>query len=238
MNSSYIFIKRLHFNLRFFIGKYFSFFYQEWNIYHNDDISFSSFDKILILVPHYDDEILACAPIIYNAIRSGASVSLVYVSDSNLGGLNYKKLENYSLLRKAESIQALHVLDNQNKVNTFYLDIPDQKVSNNINYIVSFLNNVDFNKLYIPFKEDPHLDHSILNCVALKLERQFELFEYFVFFRYIENVREMLISKMPFDIAIKSLSFFKSQVYINFSKELISRRYNDQYCTFFRNVKM
>lgn len=76
--------------------------------------------RLLILVPHYDDEVLGCYNLLRNCVNK--EFDLLYVTDSS-----GHKVKHYdSLTRRIESDKALAGISSVRQ--KIYLDIPDQEV--------------------------------------------------------------------------------------------------------------
>lgn len=93
-------------------------------------------DRVLIVAPHPDDEILACGGIIQKCVLNNIKVFVMYITDgenNKLSLLSLKELWKKALpnrfislgeIRKRESINACKILGLK-KENLFFLDYPD-----------------------------------------------------------------------------------------------------------------
>ena len=76
----------------------------------------------MLIAPHPDDEALACSVILQRAVRAGAAIRIVYVTDGDDNPWPQRALERkwrlsasdrkrWGKLRRAEALAALRVLD-------------------------------------------------------------------------------------------------------------------------------
>jgi LmbE family N-acetylglucosaminyl deacetylase len=99
----------------------------------------STFDirsRLMLIAPHPDDEALACSVILQQAVRAGAAIRIVYVTDGDNNPWPQRALERrwslspldrkrWGKLRRAEALAALHVLGIR-PANVQFLALPDQ----------------------------------------------------------------------------------------------------------------
>jgi LmbE family N-acetylglucosaminyl deacetylase len=90
----------------------------------------------MLIAPHPDDEALACSVILQQAVRAGAAIRIVYVTDGDDNPWPQRALERrwrlrasdrkrWGKLRRAEALAALRVLD-IGPANIQFLALPDQ----------------------------------------------------------------------------------------------------------------
>jgi len=90
----------------------------------------------MLIAPHPDDEALACSVILQQAVRAGAAIRIVYVTDGDDNPWPQRVLEKrwrlsasdrkrWGKLRRKEALAALHVLD-INPADVQFLALPDQ----------------------------------------------------------------------------------------------------------------
>ena len=99
----------------------------------------STFDirsRLMLIAPHPDDEALACSVILQQAVRVGAAIRIVYVTDGDDNPWPQRALERrwrlspsdrkrWGKLRRAEALAALRVLDIR-PADVQFLALPDQ----------------------------------------------------------------------------------------------------------------
>ena len=90
----------------------------------------------MLIAPHPDDEALACSVILQQAVRAGAAIRIVYVTDGDDNPWPQRALERrwslspsdrkrWGKLRRAEALAALRVLDIR-PADVQFLALPDQ----------------------------------------------------------------------------------------------------------------
>ncbi len=103
----------------------------------------STFDirsRLMLIAPHPDDEALACSVILQQAVRAGAAIRIVYVTDGDNNSWPQRALERrwslspsdrkrWGKLRRAEALAALRVLGIR-PADVQFLGLPDQGVTN------------------------------------------------------------------------------------------------------------
>src|SRR5947208_3185792 len=99
----------------------------------------STFDirsRLMLIAPHPDDEALACSVILQQAVRTGAAIRIVYVTDGDDNpwpqraferkwSLSPSDQKRWGKLRRAEALAALRVL-NIRPADVQFLALPDQ----------------------------------------------------------------------------------------------------------------
>ena len=101
--------------------------------------AFTSGSRLLLFAPHPDDESLACSILLQRAVRAGAAVRVVYVTDGDDNPwpqrvlerkwrLNANDRRRWGKLRRTEALAALRVLG-VNSSATRFLALPDQKLT-------------------------------------------------------------------------------------------------------------
>ncbi|WP_165877104.1 PIG-L deacetylase family protein [Acetobacteroides hydrogenigenes] len=240
----YRIIKWFHFQFRFIKGILCSLFIPNKikRLEFCKELTFSNTDKVLILVPHFDDEILACSGLIYYCLKSGIDLNILYISDGARGGVkNCKSDFLYSKKRSQESILALNDLkSNNNWLSINYLDIPDQQISNRIRDVLDAVSKIEFNAIFVPYSNDPHPDHKSLFQISDSIlnHKHVERYEYYVHSNQIDYSNVTHFSVAPFGKVTRALYRFKTQIYIDFDNELINRRKGNKYYTFYKSTVM
>jgi len=98
--------------------------------------TFDSRSRLMLIAPHPDDEALACSVILQQAVRAGAAIRIVYVTDGDNNPWPQRVIERrwrlsaadrkrWGKLRRAEALAALRVLD-INPADVQFLALPDQ----------------------------------------------------------------------------------------------------------------
>lgn len=176
---------------------------------------FKEKSRVLILVPHYDDEILGCYNLMANCLN--ISFDLMYVTDS--GGND--KIKYDSKARRKESEAALCNISNI--VEKFYLDIPDQQVYLNQDILTKNLVKIEKEYEYIlsPAFWDSTSDHSVIAKVLLTIVN----IEKIVYYRstdytFMASDSSFCASGAIFE-KLRALNFFRSQRHLALFNPLI-----------------
>jgi LmbE family N-acetylglucosaminyl deacetylase len=101
-----------------------------------DVAKFDSSSRLILFAPHPDDEALACSVILQQAVRAGAAICIVYVTDGDDNPWPQRALERrwslgpsdrkrWGKLRRAEALAALRVLG-VSPADVQFLALPDQ----------------------------------------------------------------------------------------------------------------
>jgi len=144
---------------------------------------FNKGDRVLILSPHPDDEIIACAGVIQEALKAGAEVRITYLTNGDHNQIAFIVYEKRLTLRRGEfihmgevrrkeAINAMKLLG-VNESNLIFLGYPDfgtfaifsRHWQNALPY-KSFLTRISA----VPYKEDlsftaPYIGESILSDI-------------------------------------------------------------------------
>ncbi len=142
--------------------------------------AFTSRSRLLLFAPHPDDESLACSILLQRAVRAGAAVRVVYVTDGDDNPWPQRVLERkwrlndtdrrrWGRLRRTEALAALRVLG-VNGSDVRFLALPDQKLTAllmcncqsataRFGAIIADWKPTD---LLVPSISDTHPDHSAL----------------------------------------------------------------------------
>src|SRR2546430_13930539 len=97
---------------------------------------FDSSSRLMLFAQHPDDEALACSVILQQAVRAGAAIRIVYVTDGDDNPWPQRALERrwslgpsdrkrWGKLRRTEALAALRVLD-IHPADVQFLALPDQ----------------------------------------------------------------------------------------------------------------
>jgi LmbE family N-acetylglucosaminyl deacetylase len=141
---------------------------------------------LLLFAPHPDDESLACSILLQRAVRAGAAVRVVYVTDGDDNPwpqrvlerkwrLNASDRRRWGRLRRTEALAALRVLGVDGSAARF-LSLPDQKLTamlmsgcqSALEHFAATIADWRPTDLLVPSISDTHPDHSAL-AVMLRL---------------------------------------------------------------------
>ena len=125
--------------------------------------------RILILVPHPDDEVLGAGGLIHTWCARGFPVTLVSVTDGEAANPDWVGREH---IRRTELVEALRLLC-EGPVSVVHLGLPDGKVREHVGKLFSALSRLLSNEptLIAPYEWNGHPDHDVTGAVCLELAR-------------------------------------------------------------------
>ena len=212
------------------IIKYLSIFSKErkTGIYEPKLISKPNGKRILVLSPHFDDEVIGCGGTIAKHIKSGDDVSIIYFTDGTNSIPDIKNKKKIKEIRKNESLNAMKIMGVKNISFLDQIDgrlIPNKK---SINMIIQILKKSNPDIVYLPWFFDNHFDHLNTNKVFFESCKNygfdFNICAYEVWTPLIPNI--IVDIGDVFELKQKALLCFKSQL-----------RYND-YIRIFTGLNM
>ena len=138
----------------------------------------------MLIAPHPDDEALACSVILQQAVRAGAAIRIVYVTDGEDNPwpqrvlerkwrLNASDRKRWGKLRRAEALDALRVLD-IHPGDVQFLGLPDQRLTDlllrdcdtALTRLTQVIDDWSPTDILAPSPSDIHPDH---NAVAVMM---------------------------------------------------------------------
>lgn len=129
-------------------------------------------NKILIIAPHCDDEILGCGGTMAKLAQNGHEVFVAIVTNGHLGAPELFSAEGTKKVR-SEALQSHKILGVKE---TFFLDFPAPRLDTIPSYQLSLaiskiIKDKEIGVLYIPHRGDIHKDHRITYEAALVAAR-------------------------------------------------------------------
>lgn len=125
-------------------------------------------NKVLVIAPHADDEVLGCGATISKLAKQGVEIYVLICTNASVGAPELFSTEIIKHIR-SEALEAHRVLGVKE---TFFLEFPapvlDQypryKMSNEISSIIK---KIGADTVYIPHRGDCHKDHAIIHECAM-----------------------------------------------------------------------
>lgn len=129
-------------------------------------------EKVLVLAPHCDDEILGCGGTMAKYIDNGIPVYVAVVTNGNLGAPEIFPKKGTEKVRS----EARKAHDLLGVTETFFFDFPAPRLDSIPSYKLSIeinklLKKLGITTLYIPHRGDIHKDHRITYESALVASR-------------------------------------------------------------------
>ncbi|WP_130804011.1 PIG-L deacetylase family protein [Acinetobacter ihumii] len=147
--------------------------------------TFPAKQRVLIIAPHPDDEILGCAGLIQKLAKLKREVVLVAITNGTMSHPNssYYTPEMLNQIRPQESLQALKMLDLDIHIERIALNIMDGQITNHTDLLYQALQNITRpdDILITTYEMDGHPDHEVAGQVVKYFAQQHELFCYRVF---------------------------------------------------------
>ena len=180
--------------------------------------------NVLVISPHFDDEVIGCGGTLVKHLNAGDNVSVVYLTDGTNGIPDIKNKKLVTKIRKKESIEALKVIGVKKY---YFLDevegaiIINIKTIKNLNKIMTHLKP---DLVYLPWFMDNHVDHMKTNKVLFEVCKNyrfsFNICAYEVWTPLIPNI--IIDIGKEFEIKKKALLCFKSQLkYNDYTKSIL-----------------
>ena len=168
-------------------------------------------NKILVVAPHPDDETLGCGGTILKHIDNGDQVHWLIVTQMSKK-VGYTKDE---IDEKTKEINEVKRLFGFNKVHEFRYDttqLDQVPKSELVSKFSKLAHHEQFNKLYLPFRNDAHSDHKIVYDSAITLAKSF---------RY-ESVESIYVYETisETEYGFKPTSNFNPNLFVDISKYL------------------
>src|SRR4249919_1574457 len=142
--------------------------------------------RLMLIAPHPDDEALACGVILQQAVRAGAAIRVVYVTDGDNNPwpqralerrwrLNASDRERWGKLRRSEALAALRVLG-IHPSDVQFLAMPDQGMTalllrdchSALTRLIQVIDDWSPTDILAPSLSDIHPDHSAV-AVMMRL---------------------------------------------------------------------
>ncbi|MFH1563480.1 MAG: PIG-L family deacetylase [Nitrospirota bacterium] len=126
-------------------------------------------DNILVLSPHFDDDVIGCSGTLHKHILAGDKVTIVYLTDGREGDPSFEDKDLLEQIRKQEAISATKILGIENLI---FLDQPETKLKSNkdlLHRLAGIFNQIKPDLVYLPWFLDNHIDHFELNRIFLDL---------------------------------------------------------------------
>ncbi len=150
---------------------------------------------IVIVAPHMDDAVLACGGTIARLPQKD-KIHIIYATDGSQSPKSILPSQNklskdLTTIRMQEAKKALEILGVSDQ-NLHFFNFPDGKLKNYSrefsNSLISLLEKVGANYVFIPFQYDSHTDHLAVNRLTTKAIQhnaiEVKLCEYFVYYNF------------------------------------------------------
>ena len=140
--------------------------------------------KILLLIPHPDDEIVGASAIVQRKKKQGCSFFFFFLTNgvlkkNEMWPWNRKNYENLLNIRINEMKKSLNLFE----VKEFYLQNISTRqlkyfIKPTINKISKLVSKYKIDSIFTPAYEGGHQDHDVTNCIASVFKKKLDIFEY------------------------------------------------------------
>lgn len=116
--------------------------------------------KVLIVAPHFDDDVLSCFGAIKEHMKTGSEIDIVYVTDGSASKNSGMNSHYLSLVRKEEAKKALKRI--KSITNIMCMDLKDGKLAiteKEVEKLIFIISARKYNYIYCPHYTDTHNDH-------------------------------------------------------------------------------
>lgn len=170
--------------------------------------------RVLVLSPHFDDDVIGCGGTLARHVRAGHDVSVAYLTDGREGDASIPDKDEVSRLRKEEARRATALLG---ITRLTCLDEPETKLTANAALLArlrSLFEATTPDLLYLPWFLDNHIDHfetnRVLHALARDLSQTLMVAAYEVWMPLVPNI-VVDISGVA-DVKRQALTQYETQV--------------------------
>jgi len=189
---------------------------------------------VLVLSPHFDDEIIGCGGTLYKHIQAGDRVSVVYLTDGTNGTPDIQDKKEAGQIRKKESVTATESLG---ITDLYFLDEIEGHIDTNPKTVVhlrQLIQKLHPTLIYLPWFGENHSDHRKINRIFFEgtqsMVPQCNIAAYEVWTPLPPNI--IVDIGTVFEKKMEALECFKSQLKHNNYRRVVSglNAYNSRYC--------
>lgn len=142
--------------------------YKEYHKYLRGDIGFKLIEKtffsnknVLVITPHFDDEIFGCGGTLSRFATAGSKISILYLTDGARGTASGKKDIGLTEIRKAEAKAGLEKLGGG--IEMLFWDYPEGKIGLDdelAKRLSELIADTKPSHIFLPLYSDANDDHS------------------------------------------------------------------------------
>lgn len=128
-------------------------------------------ERIVVLSPHFDDDVIGCGGTLIRHVRAGHSVSIVYLTDGREGDASIDDKDRVSHLRKDEARRATALLG---ITDLRFLDEPETRLKSHervVSRLRAIFDELRPDLVYLPWFLDNHIDHFETNRILFDLAK-------------------------------------------------------------------
>lgn len=171
-------------------------------------------ESIVVLSPHFDDDIIGCGGTLYKHVLSREKVSVIYLTDGREGDPSMSDKNAVEKLRKNEAKDATKIIG---VTDIIFLDQPETRLRTThalLKQLRDILFELKPDLLYIPSFLENNIDHLEANRILLNLSKKsafdMTVAAYEVWTPFVPNFIVDITSVMP--VKEKALMQYKTQL--------------------------
>jgi len=171
-------------------------------------------NRVLVLAPHPDDEVIACGGTLYKHHLAGNSITVLYMTDGRKGGDETLTEEECVRIRREEARQAGKIIGIHHQI---FMENRDMELKENretVSQLREAVSQVNPDIVYLPFFLDNHPDHQATNNIFIAAfnghKRELMCYAYEIWTPFIPNC--IVDITLYSDVKMESLKRFQSQV--------------------------
>ncbi len=131
--------------------------------------------KIVVLSPHFDDDVIGCGGTLHKHILSGDDVTVIYFTDGREGDPDNPDKNLVEATRKEEARRATTILGIKNLI---FLNEPETKLKANkklLRTLSDIFESLRPDLVYLPSFMENHIDHLEVNRIFYLLVKQLNM---------------------------------------------------------------
>lgn len=197
-------------------------------------------ERLIVFSPHPDDETLGCGGVIAKKLSEGYDIKVVIITDGRYAFYNVLGIKSNPTpdelkeIRKKEVKKALRILGVE-EGNILFLDFVDGSLKDYQkefeNKIIEILSKYSPNEVFIPHKNDGHIDHRIANKIIKEVVRKLGLrvrcYEYMITHKFarigpiVDSLVNHLLRKNIVKVDVSRFLHLKEQAIQEFKSEIV-----------------
>lgn len=126
-------------------------------------------NKVLVLAPHVDDEVIGCGGSICKYTSKNTKVYITYMTDGSKGTLNNKEDMALAQIRKEEAHNIKEILGVEK---CFFIDLKDRgewDIEKAAADLAKIIDEIKPDAVYVPPSNDLHIDHQKTNKILQQI---------------------------------------------------------------------
>lgn len=123
--------------------------------------------RIIILSPHYDDEVISCGGVLSQHYKRGDQCEIIYFTNGNASKYSGLTQGELSRVRKNEAERGLRLIGDFKTYHLGYFDGFLRLDDNTVNDLKQILKKNEYHRIYLPNPLDAQSDHKMVGLILL-----------------------------------------------------------------------